>query len=68
MSRDAILFLVAAGLLLALVIRRAILAEGRSPVNDKSVPRGFVGYISGVGSARTRNPLDPKDSDESGAA
>jgi hypothetical protein len=40
MSLNAILFIVAAGLVIALLVRRVILADERSPDNDRSVPPG----------------------------
>ncbi len=40
MSLNALLFIVAAGLVIALLVRRIILADARSPDNDRSVPPG----------------------------
>ena len=39
MSLNALLFIMAAGLVLALLVRRALRADERSPANDRSVPR-----------------------------
>src|SRR2546430_14724888 len=40
MSLNALLFIVAAGLVIALLVRRIILADARSPDNDRSVAPG----------------------------
>jgi hypothetical protein len=50
MSLNALLFIVAAGLLIALLVRRLILADERSPDNDRSVPPGVGSkYFAGAG-------------------
>ena len=38
MSLNAVLFIVVAGLVLTLLVRRVLLAEERSPENERSVP------------------------------
>ena len=43
MGTDTILYFVAVGLALGLLIRRIIIAQARSPENDDTVPRGYEG-------------------------
>ena len=50
MNLNAILFIVAAGLAIALLVRRVLLAEERSPENERSVPpNADSGYFASAG-------------------